>query len=128
MTLLIQEYHQQKCVDVTIPLMHFCTFFICKCQMRYSYLLCLSAWAYYLTCVTVVIENQLNMDRAKPGDSDYKESACNVGDLGLIPWAGQIPWRMEWQPTPVFLRGEFPWTEETSRLQSMDYKESEMTE
>ena len=29
-----------------------------------------------------------------PGGSDGKESACNVGDLGLIPW------RREW--TPVF--------------------------
>ena len=106
--------------------------------MRYSYLLCLSAWAYYLTHVTVVIENQLNMDGTKPGDSDYKESACNMGDLGLIPWARSIPWRMEWRPTSVFfffffstsvfLSGEFPWTEETGRLQSMDYEESEMTE
>ena len=23
------------------------------------------------------------------------------------PWAGNIPWRREWQPTPVFLPGEF---------------------
>ena len=23
------------------------------------------------------------------------------------PWAGKIPWRREWQPTPVFLPGEF---------------------
>ena len=24
----------------------------------------------------------------------------------------EIPWRRAWQPTPVFLPGEFPWTEE----------------
>jgi len=36
---------------------------------------------------------------------DSKESACNAGDLGSIP--GQIPWRREWQPTPVFWTGEF---------------------
>jgi len=23
------------------------------------------------------------------------------------PWVGKIPWRREWQPTPVFLLGEF---------------------
>ena len=23
------------------------------------------------------------------------------------PWVGKIPWRREWQPTPVFLTGEF---------------------
>ena len=26
---------------------------------------------------------------------------------GLDPWVGKIPWRREWQPTPVFLPGEF---------------------
>ena len=33
--------------------------------------------------------------------------------------AGKIPWRRAWQPTPVFLPGEFPWTEEPGGLQSM---------
>ena len=23
--------------------------------------------------------------------------------LGFDPWVGKIPWRREWQPTPVFL-------------------------
>ena len=23
------------------------------------------------------------------------------------PWVGKIPWRRAWQPTPVFLPGEF---------------------
>ena len=26
-----------------------------------------------------------------PGGSDGKESACNAGDLGLIPWLGRSP-------------------------------------
>ena len=26
-----------------------------------------------------------------PGGSDSKESACNVGDLGSIPWLGRFP-------------------------------------
>ena len=29
------------------------------------------------------------MDLGFPGDSDGKESACNAGDLGLIPGLGQ---------------------------------------
>ena len=33
-------------------------------------------------------------------------------------WAGKIPWRREWQPTPVFLPGESPWTEEPGGQQS----------
>ena len=32
------------------------------------------------------------------------------------PWIRKIPWRREWQPTPVFLPGESPWTEEPGGL------------
>ena len=39
--------------------------------------------------------------------SDYEESDCNVGDLGLIPGSGRFPWRRKWQPTPVFLPRKF---------------------
>ena len=37
-----------------------------------------------------------------------KDSAANAGDAEsrLDPWVGKIPWRREWQPTPVFLPGE----------------------
>ena len=41
-----------------------------------------------------------------PGDSDGKESTCNVGDLGSIPGLGRPPWRKKWQPTPVLLPGK----------------------
>ena len=38
-----------------------------------------------------------------PDGSDGEESACNPGsDPGSAPGAGRFPWRMEWQPTPVF--------------------------
>ena len=36
-----------------------------------------------------------------------KESACNVGDLGLIPGLRRSPWRRERLPIPVFWPGEF---------------------
>ena len=53
-----------------------------------------------------------------PAGSDSKESACNVGDLGSIPGRieGKIPWRRAWQPTPIFVPEESPWTEEPDRL------------
>ena len=41
------------------------------------------------------------------GGSDGTESACNAEELGLIPGSGRPPRRREWQPTPVFLPGEF---------------------
>ena len=39
-----------------------------------------------------------------PGGSDGKESACHAGDSGSIPGLRKFP---HWQPTPVFLPGEF---------------------
>ena len=42
-----------------------------------------------------------------PSSSDGKESACQYRRPGLSPWVGQISWRREWQPIPVFWPGEF---------------------
>ena len=46
----------------------------------------------------------------------------------LETWVGKIPWRRKWHPTPVFLPGESPWTEEPGGLQSMGRKKLDMTE
>ena len=35
-----------------------------------------------------------------------EESACQCRRHRFDPWAGKIPWRRKWQPTPVFLPGE----------------------
>ena len=32
-------------------------------------------------------------------------------------WVRKIPWRKEWQPTPVFFAWRIPWMEETGGLQ-----------
>ena len=61
-----------------------------------------------------------------PGGTAVKESACNAGDWGSIPWVGKIPWRRNWQPTPVFLPRESPWTEEAGRLQPTGSQESDI--
>ena len=42
-----------------------------------------------------------------PGGSEGMASACNAGEQGLIPGLGRSPGEGEWQPTPVFLPGEF---------------------
>ena len=44
------------------------------------------------------------------------------------PWVGKIPWRREWQPTPVFLAWRIPMTEEPGGLQFMSCKELDTTE
>ena len=42
-----------------------------------------------------------------PRRSAGKESACNAGDLGLIPGLGRSPGEGKSYPTPVFWPGEF---------------------
>ena len=37
-----------------------------------------------------------------PGDSDGKESACNTGDLGLIPASGRSPGEGNGNPLQYF--------------------------
>ena len=52
-----------------------------------------------------------------PGGTSGKEpykSTCQCS--GFYPWVGKIPWRRAWQPTPLFLPGESPWTEEPGRV------------
>ena len=70
-------------------------------------------------------------DDGFPGSSDGKESACNVGDTGLIPWSGRSPGERNVYPLQYsclekgmstyfnILACRIPWTEELGRLQSM---------
>ena len=44
------------------------------------------------------------------------------------PWVGKIPWRREWQPTPVFLPGEFNGLRSLVRYSPCSLKESDTTE
>ena len=55
-----------------------------------------------------------------------KKSACNAGDLGLIP-VGKIPWRRKWQPTPVFLRGKSHGQRRLEGYSPWGHKETAMT-
>ena len=48
-----------------------------------------------------------------------EEHACQCRSLRFHPWFGNILWRRVWQPTPVFLLGKIPGTEEPGRLQSI---------
>ena len=45
----------------------------------------------------------------REGGSEVKNPPVNAGDVrhGFDPWVRNIPWRRKWQPTPVFVPGEF---------------------
>ena len=82
-----------------------------------------------------IVAHQAPCLRDSPGNIYFILSINSVGLLSLVaeavknppavqetwgdPWVGKIPWRRVWQPTPQFIPGESPWTEEPGRLQSM---------
>ena len=47
-----------------------------------------------------------------------KKNPLQRGRPGFNPCVKKIHWREAWQPTPVFLPGESPWTEEPGGLRS----------
>ena len=60
--------------------------------------------------------------RGHPGAASGKEPACQCRKPKrhrFDSWLGKIRWRRAWQPTPVILPGESPWTEEPGGLQFM---------
>ena len=75
--------------------------------------------------------NQLWGIQGFPGSSDGKVSPCNAGDLGSTPdsypWVRKIPWRRKWQPTPVFLPGEFPGQRRLAGYIQWDHKKLDAT-
>ena len=44
------------------------------------------------------------------------------------PWVGKIPWRREWQSTPVFLPREFHGQRSLVSYSPLGHKESDTTE
>ena len=70
----------------------------------------------YILALTIY---QAIQERSFPGASRGKESTCNARDR-FDPWVEKIPWKKKWQPTPVFLPGEIPKTEEPGGLQSRE--------
>ena len=63
-----------------------------------------------------------------PGDSNGKDSACNVGGPMFHLWVGKIPWKREWLPTPVFLPGEFHRQRSLAGYHPWGHKEADMNE
>ena len=57
-----------------------------------------------------------------------KESTCPHRRHRLDPWVGKIPWRRKWQPTPVFLPGEFHGQRSLADYSAWGRKESDKTE
>ena len=61
----------------------------------------------YVIFLQFSILRTLKLVKGFPCGSTGKESACNVGDPGLIPGLGRSPGEGKGYPTPVFWPGEF---------------------
>ena len=66
-----------------------------------------------------------------PGGEDGKESTCQCKRSKrrrFNSWVGKISWRRNWQPTPVFLPGEFHGQRSLAGYSPWGCKESDTTE
>ena len=79
-------------------------------------------------CRSAFCETIMQIPPTENGSEIGQERASLVAQLrdptamrgaGFDSWVGKIPWGRAWQPTPVFLPGESPWTEEPGVLWSM---------
>ena len=75
---------------------------------------------------TTVVKEQVCLLRWRGG----KESAWQFRRhkrRWFDPWVGKIPWRRKWQPTPVFLPGEFYGQRNLAGCSPWGLKELDMT-
>ena len=63
-----------------------------------------------------------------PGDSDGKRIHLQCRRPGSNPWVRKILWRRQWQPTPIFLPGEFHGQMNLAGSSPWGCKELDMTE
>ena len=69
--------------------------------------------AWYLAPEITFLHGGIQSSMGFPGGASGEEPICQCRRLkkrGFDPWVGKIPWRKEWQATPVFLPWRIPWT------------------
>ena len=89
----------------------------------HTYTHVLPRWSlFFLLCCTQLCPtlcDPVDCSPGFPGGTSGKKRACQCRKCkrrGFNPWVWKIPWNRAWQPTPVFLPGITPWTEELGGL------------
>ena len=96
--------------------------FSCAWVTIYYFLACLNFFFFFLIT---------GHFRGFQGVTSGKEPACQCRKherCGFDPWVGKIPWRKAWQPTLVFLPGEFHGQRNLAGYSPCSRKELDMTE
>ena len=78
-------------------------------------------------CLAVIIRESCWLEGLSWWLSD-RESSCQCRRCSFDPRVGTIPWRREWQPTPVFLPGKSHGQRSLAGYSPWGRKESDMTE
>ena len=96
------------------------------CYLCFVHFVCVCVFCVYV-CVCVCVCVCIYVFFCVHG----KESACQCKShrrRGFDPWVGKIPWRMEWQPSPLFLPGKSHRQRSFGGLRSIWSRESDMME
>ena len=84
--------------------------------LKYMYFI----YIYIYICMCIYVCVYIYIYIYFPGGSAVKNPPVNQCRwCKFNPWVRKIPWWRAWQPTPVFLQGESPWTDEPDKLESM---------
>ena len=119
---------------VCVRLVYYFSFFV---FLNFIFCLCKfpsKSWYRYISdlygscqCNVCVYENQINRTFGISGSGD--ESVClQCRKHGFHSWVGKIPWRRQWQPTPVILPGKFHGWRSLVGYSPWGHKESDTTE
>jgi len=80
---------------------------------------------------TSALDSDIRWVSREAGASLVAQTIKNVSaiwETGYEPWVGKIPWRRKWQPTSIFLPGEFHGQRSLGGYSLWGCKESDMTE
>ena len=84
------------------------------------------SFSYFLKVKCISLKTFLrNLNRGFPSSSVGKRICLQCKRPRFDPWVRKIPWRRKWQPTPVFLPGEFHEQRSLACYSPWDSKESD---
>ena len=101
-----------------------------KCEELLRCNLLLLQFIYYIIYNWYVIYNYVTLYNNKgfPGTSNGKSICLQCRRPGFNPWVWKIPWRRNWQPTPVLLPRKSHGWRSLAGYSQWGHKESDTTE
>ena len=113
--------------------LYICHHWLRSSQSGYDNLVCLAflllvrIWIVSNLLATLTGIGQITTSLGFLGGSESK-ICLQCRRPGFDPWVRKIPWRTEWQPTPIFLPGEFHGQRNLVGYRLWGRKESDTTE